>query len=131
MAGSTSAEDGGMRDTTLTTEWSWIDEREIVGRQRWRQTGGLVAFTGLVAFAEATWSHLISVKDAERRKGEAFILQWLNWGCDEEDGEGSKDDVDYINIKTKNKRERHFTHCRLQGNGYTYTVFSLPQRAII
>lgn len=82
-----------------------MDDNDIVGLQRWRQTGGLVAFTGLVAFAEATWLHLTSVREAERRKGDAFILQWLNWGWDEVDGEGGKEVGDYMNIKNKTKQK--------------------------
>lgn len=81
------------RWTTLTTEWSPTDGWCIKGRQRRRRIDGLVAFAG------PTWLRLTQERDAERHKGVAFVLQGLNGGCDEDDGEDGKDEDDYINIK--------------------------------
>lgn len=81
------------RWTTLTTEWSPTDGRRIKGRQRRRRIDGLVAFAG------PTWLRLAQERDAEWHNGEAFVLLWLTWGCDEDGGEDSEDDDDYINIK--------------------------------
>lgn len=82
----------GRRDgrlTTLTTEWRPIDGRRKKGRQRRRRRDGLVAFAG------PTWLRLTQGRDAWWHNDEAFVLQWLEWGCDE-DGE-----EDYI-IKKEN-----------------------------
>lgn len=81
------------RWTTLTTEWSPTDGRRIKGRHRRRRTDGLGAFAG------PTWLRLAQERDAEWHNGEAFVLLWLTWGCDEHGGEDSEDDDDYINIK--------------------------------
>lgn len=81
------------RWTTLTTEWSPTDGRRIKGRQRRRRIDGLVAFAG------PTWLRLAQERDAEWHNGEDFVLLWLTWGCDEDGGEDSEDDDDYINIK--------------------------------
>lgn len=81
------------RWTTLTTEWSPTDGRRIKGRHRRRRTDGLGAFAG------PTWLRLAQERDAEGHNGEAFVLLWLTWGCDEHGGEDSEDDDDYINIK--------------------------------
>lgn len=82
----------GRRDgrlTKLTTEWRPIDGRRKKGRQRRRRRDGLVAFAG------STWLRLPQGRDAWWHNDEAFVLQWLEWGCDE-DGE-----EDYI-IKKEN-----------------------------
>lgn len=82
----------GRRDgrlTTLTTEWRPKDGRRKKGRQRRRRRDGLVAFAG------STWLRLTQGRDAWWHNDEAFVLQWLQWGCDE-DGE-----EDYI-IKKEN-----------------------------
>lgn len=81
------------RWTTLTTEWSPTDGRRIKGRHRRRRTDGLGAFAG------PTWLRLAQERDAEGHNGEAFVLLWLTWGCDEHGGEDSEDDDDYTNIK--------------------------------
>lgn len=81
------------RWTTLTTEWSPTDGRRIKGRQRRRRIDGLVAFAG------PTWLRLAQERDADWHNCEAFVLLWLTWGCDEDGGEDSEDDGDYINIR--------------------------------
>lgn len=93
------------RETRLTAGGSPRDDIGTVGRQRCRQMGGLVASSmGLVALAQATGLCLIRVREAERRKGEAFILQWLNSGWVEEE-EKEEPGKDYTNIEKKT----HFT----------------------